>query len=115
MKTLDEARALVVTISSSWEPGMTTEQIYEAARGIWKIDPGKHNPDYVIAVANGRIRGVYEVRNWQPASAEKLGVSPDDRWEFNGSPAVDLSHVVGQESELIPGFSKYTVVQYLNC
>lgn len=62
--------------------------VYEAVRGTWVIDPKRaERAEYVLAVRQGIIIGVYKAEKWVSASSGKFrGVGEDQtgRWGFIG-------------------------------
>ncbi len=70
---------------------------YDAARYSWKINPAKaEQAEYVMAVSNGVIVGVFEAKKWLPAQksnfqeiSEEHGnwKHQDDRFGFVGRSA----------------------------
>lgn len=67
--------------------------IYEAVRYAWKINPKRaEEADYVLAVIQGLIVGVFKVDTWLPARPEYFPATNsarDGRWGFIGSDAPD--------------------------
>lgn len=65
--------------------------IYEAVRYAWKIDPKKASKaDFVLAVEQGLIIGVFIASTWLPATRNNFPGTLEDRpgrWGFVGSEA----------------------------
>jgi hypothetical protein len=62
-------------------------ELYDAVRYAWKISPVKaHNCDYVLAVRNGMIIGVFEAEEWLPATTKNFPSFPTrkGRYGFQG-------------------------------
>ena len=74
-----------------------TDEVFDAVRYAWKISPAKaRNYDYVLAVRNGLIVGVYRALEWLPATPENFpGINRDGygpregRHGFRGREAPD--------------------------
>ncbi|MGH8997004.1 MAG: hypothetical protein ACRDX8_13735 [Acidimicrobiales bacterium] len=49
---------------AGWYPGMSPEELYEAGRGCWKLGPRAEREQYVLFVAQGRVRGAMEVEGF---------------------------------------------------
>ena len=86
--------ALVIRINQLYRYGMSGREMYEATRGVWRVDPRRAGrARYAFAVFEGVVRAVYEVRGWHPAGSTVYRTrTPDDvdvpgRWEFVGHPA----------------------------
>lgn len=64
MKNMNVA---LINISQGYPQCMSLDKadqkaaICDAARGFWKIDDNKHNPDYLFAIYQQRIVGVYRI------------------------------------------------------
>jgi hypothetical protein len=67
------------------------ENIYEAVRYAWRLNPGKANKaEYVLAVERGLIVGVFVALQWleaTPANFPGTGDVRVGRWGFIGEPA----------------------------
>lgn len=66
------------TLSGTWNPSMGRDEVWEAARGWWKLNATRlQNVRYVIAIPNFVIRGIWQV---QPSDWRSQG--PRDRgWD----------------------------------
>lgn len=102
-----DLRVVAFKINQLYRNGMISARLYEITRQAWKMDPYKHNPDYVFAVANGVVRAVYRIDGWEPTDG--------NRWRFNGEldegltqryTGVDVSDEIGTATN---------PVRYLNC
>jgi hypothetical protein len=95
-------RAMLIRINSSFTAGMSPLALYEATRGIWRIDRRRaESVDLVMAVYQGIVREVYRVNGWYPAGTTRYTTRPDShfkqcdppRMEFEGVVAHDISHL----------------------
>ncbi|MBK8222840.1 MAG: hypothetical protein IPK73_17605 [Candidatus Obscuribacter sp.] len=84
-------KVLLVNIAQLYSYGMTPLALYEATRGVWKLDRARaDNVEYAFAVYRGVVREVYEVASWFPAgTTEYFGRTHDsvadlERFEFVG-------------------------------
>lgn len=81
---------IFLKISQSWRSGMDDDAVYEAARGNWVAAAIKRlTVTHAVAVAGGRIRGVYRIHSWESAPAPE-----ERRWRFVGRP--DRPDLIGQ-------------------
>ena len=90
-------RAILFNLAQTFSPGMSELALYEATRGVWKLTIGRaSNADYAMAVFDGIIREVYNIRTWHDAGdipyqtrdiSEYVGVG---RIEFSGEVATDI-------------------------
>lgn len=93
METLITEPALLIRINQMYSPGMSTQALYEATRGVWVIGERREKAQYAFAVAGGIIREVYEIHSWHPAATTPYSTRPlndvycKGRWEFLGKPA----------------------------
>ncbi len=96
--------AILIRINQAFRYSMTEIELYDYTRGFWKLNPKRaKNAKYAMAVYEGIIQEVYEIRHWYEAGTtfnvrngneyidfdEKDGL--DGRFEFIGnlaSPAI---------------------------
>lgn len=87
--------ALLIRIARLYHDQMTSDELYEAVRGVWKVGAARNNVKLVFAVANGIVREVFVVHQWHPAGTTRYvtrnmkDVQVNGRWEFTGIPASD--------------------------
>lgn len=87
--------AVLLRISQLYRAGMSDAELYEAARGFWRMGPQRLKVLYALAVYGGVVREVYEVVTWHRAGttayATRDASKPGDgkRWEFTGGIAPD--------------------------
>ncbi|MDZ7852779.1 MAG: hypothetical protein U5L98_09090 [Halomonas sp.] len=88
--------SLLIRISRSWHEGISTQALFEATRGVWKIGERREQVELVFAVASGIVREVYRVHAWHPAGTTlyhtrvPVEVAIQGRWEFTGELADEL-------------------------
>lgn len=81
---------LLIRINQMYSPGMSTQALYEATRGVWVIGERREKVQYAFAVADGVVREIYEIHTWHPAASTPYttrplhDVSHKGRWEFVG-------------------------------
>jgi hypothetical protein len=81
---------ILVRINQLYEPGMSSEALFEATRGVWKVGPRREAARHALAVFEGNVVETYVIEGWQPAGTARYSTrSPKDvqvpgRWEFRG-------------------------------
>jgi hypothetical protein len=87
-------RVVLINIARDYLPTMSAMEVYDRTRSAWKIKPGKHNPEYALAVFRGIVREVFKIAAWVPGGTTMRGVDKDGRghkrsgrWEFVGQVA----------------------------
>ena len=105
--------SLLFRIAKRYQTDMTSSELYEATRGVWKLGERRESAQYAMAVAYGRVREVYRIDAWHPAGStlyqtRTVGDEVDlqGRWEFDGEIAesevrdrylgTDVSHLFRQ-------------------
>jgi hypothetical protein len=63
-----EIPALLIRINRLYRHNMTPQELYEATRGVWKLDARCTKARYAFAVFEGLVREVYEIESWHPAA-----------------------------------------------
>ena len=84
-------------------------QLYEMARGWWKVGARRERAQWALAVSDGVVRAVYRIRGWEPARA-------GNRWGFRGhrDPEMEREYVHRDVSSYLDGDAYYTLT-YVNC
>jgi len=80
--------ALLIRINKLFRYGMTHTELYNATRGIWRVGARREDAKYAMAVFEGVIHEVYEIRAWFPAGStlsSRGDLHDSDRWEFVGA------------------------------
>lgn len=98
--------SLLIRINRHFKYGMSADELYEVTRGIWVIGKRRQNAKFAMAVYDGVIREVYEIKSWHRAGdtpyltriQSDLAKSRDKRWEFLGRVAseADRSRYIGR-------------------
>ena len=83
-------KTLLITINRLFRSDMSSQELYEATRGVWKIGPKRDEVEFAFAVYQGVVREVYQVEAWFPAGTlsyftrDASTVNVSGRWEFKG-------------------------------
>lgn len=89
-------KAILITINKLYRSNMTTQELYEATRGIWVVGQRRNKAEYAMAVYQGIVREVYRIHQWYPSGTldyHTRGSSDfgdSGRWEFSGSVAHEI-------------------------
>lgn len=115
---------LLIRINRLFHPGMSSEALYEATRGIWRLGARREGARYALAVYDGIVREAYEIESWHPAGstpyqtrdAIELAES-GDRWEFVGqlAPEPVRERYVGQSVAHYFQRGEQSPVKYVAC
>lgn len=88
---------ILIRINKLYHPRMSATEMYEATRGVWKLNPERASKArYVLAVFDGIVQEVYCVSRWQQAGKAHYktrihtNTKVPGRWEFIGSKAPEL-------------------------
>jgi hypothetical protein len=62
-------RVVFVKLADTYRKGMSADDLYESARGVWNLSVEKaQDYAYVLALWEGLVVEVYHVTRWQPAN-----------------------------------------------
>jgi hypothetical protein len=92
---LDDTPLIMFRIPRLWRRGMAADDLYEATRGWWRVDPGRAaKARYALSVSNGIVRAVYRPERWRRREFGEPGWTPSEaarpRFGFEGEPATDV-------------------------
>lgn len=84
--------SILIRINQKFKFDMPEQALYEATRGIWKLNgPRRARTRLAFAVYQGIVREVYEISQWHPAGTTDYETRDDvddpDRFEFTGGVA----------------------------
>jgi len=108
-------RAVLIRISRLYRPTMTRDQLYEATRKWWVVNPDR-DPDYALSVFGGVVKAVYRIDDWeQPSLPERVG-RLERRWAFRGvvDPEMEQRYVGSDVTDYFPRGAA-NPVRYVNC
>ncbi|MEL6580167.1 MAG: hypothetical protein AAFQ14_10460 [Cyanobacteria bacterium J06621_12] len=87
----DDDRVLMIRINKRYHEGISKQELYEATRGIWKVNQFRiRNVDYAFSLFKGIIKEVYKVNQWHKAGTleylhtDTSSFINSERWEFAG-------------------------------
>jgi hypothetical protein len=91
-----EHEAILIVTNRLYRSDMTDKELYEATRGTWKIALKRHKLVLAMAVYQGIVREVYQIRGWLPActltyeTRDSRTLKKAGRYEFEGNVAHDV-------------------------
>ncbi|MGU9951812.1 MAG: hypothetical protein ACNYPH_05855 [Gammaproteobacteria bacterium WSBS_2016_MAG_OTU1] len=105
LKMQDYRDVLLFRINKSYKKGLTARGLYEATCGTWRISVSNANSiKYAVAIVDGAIRQVYEVKSWRIAGTIIYKTRPyldkvdPTRKEFIGNIAKgDVRKLIGRK------------------
>jgi uncharacterized protein len=113
---------LLIRIRRLFRPDMTWDEIYEATRGVWRIGVRRERAKYALAVFDGIVREVFEIKQWHPAGTTTYPTRNSSqfdpaRWEFTGSEAPPEVHAryLGRSVSKYLSPKMQTPFKYVNC
>lgn len=114
--------AITININKTYPLVKNEGELYDYTRGIWRVDRARaEKAEIALAVYNGEIIEVFEIRSWHPACSTEyksnrdfLGTDPEGRSEFIGRVASGFVRhkYVGKRVE---GRSYGSPIRYFNC
>lgn len=111
--------AILIRPSRLWYRGMPESELFEATAGWWRVGPRRNGARYAFAVANGVIRGAWEIHGWRPRQKGDRGWQDDPpgkpRWGFEGSAATQLEDYLGRSVARYWKPGAQTPFTYVNC
>lgn len=117
--------ALLIRINQLFRHNMSPVELYEATRGVWRIGPRKHVPEYALAVFEGVVREVYSIDSWHGANTTPYETRNEElaerdvtgRSEFLGSVAPeDIRRLyLGRSVKSYFRKGQQSPVTYVNC
>ncbi len=118
-ETIVKHRTLLITINKMYRSDMTSDELYEATRGVWVVGPRRENAQYAMAVYQGIVREVYRIHKWYPAGTLEYKYRDQQemkankgRWEFDGEIAYDIRD---QYVNFSVGKGGQNPIRYVNC
>ena len=76
--------AILINIASQYRFGMSSEELYEATRGTWRVNPARvKGAEFALSVFKGVVREVYKIDEWKFAGI----IKGRNRYDFTGKVA----------------------------
>jgi uncharacterized protein len=111
---------LVVNINRTFRFEMPAMELYDATRSAWVIGDRKEMARFALAVYQGTVQEVYEIKGWYPNNSTMNSRKPEDspineeRWEFVGriaSPDIRRRYLYKDVSDYVGGQNP---IRYVN-
>ena len=113
---------MLIRINKLYRSNMSTHELYEATRGIWKLGLRRYKAQYAMAVYQGIVREVYRIDRWIPAGYSEYTtrkpetVKKRGRWEFQGEVEKELSaHYVGKSVRKYLRAPSQNPIRFIGC
>jgi len=112
---------LLININRTFRYGMPKIELYDATRSAWVVGDKRDRAKYALAVYQGMVQEVYEIKGWYPNNSTMNSRKPEEpnvdneRWEFVGriaEPLVRSRYLYKDVSEHVGGQNP---IRYLNC
>lgn len=88
--------ALIIRINQFYKKGMSSQELYDSTRGVWRVGARREKVNIVLSVYGGEVKEIYEVYSWHKAGDTPYNKNRDpktiyikNRWEFLGAEAKD--------------------------
>jgi uncharacterized protein len=88
-------KVCLIRIRQRFRYGMTPQELYDSTRGIWRINPSRHDPTFAIPIYDGVVQEVYRIAQWFKAGSTYFSTRPEmedrlrgidaERYEFVGA------------------------------
>jgi hypothetical protein len=117
-------KVILINISRLYRYGMTPMELYDATRGVWKIAPIRHSPDFAFSVYGGIVREAYSIAAWVPADSTMTGrdflekeYDLSERYEFVGKVAPEpiRRKYLGKSVRTYFAPGSQNPIKYVNC
>lgn len=84
---------IIVRINRRYRSTMSTTELYDVTRGVWRIGPRRSRASFALAVFKGEVKEVFSIESWHKAGSTIYrtrtpeSVMRPGRWEFVGTVA----------------------------
>lgn len=121
-----EENVILIRPTRLYYKGISSKELYEITRGIWKLADRREKADYVFAVIEMKIVATYRVHTWHGAMETEYSIRKDlyalnqeeirNRFEFLGEVDPDLqTKYVGKHIGDYFSRGNANPVMYVNC
>lgn len=115
--------AILITITQLYRSDMSAVELYEATRGVWKLDHWRAQAaELALAVVHGVVKEVYRPQRWVKAGTleyetrDAAELREPGRWEFEGdvAEAEARGRYVGRSVRATLGRGRQNPIRYVN-
>jgi len=112
---------MIININQSFRFGMAAIELYDATRSAWVVGERKDKARYGLAVYQGIIQEVYEIKGWFKANSTYNSRKPEqiavleERWEFVGRIAEDDIRTKYRYKDVSKYMGMQNPIRYINC
>jgi hypothetical protein len=87
MKNLQiDEPAILIRINKTFNEKMSSQSLYDYTRGRWKLSEKRaKKAQFGLAVYDGLIQEVYEIKDWHKAGTTESTRRPNDRPDLNST------------------------------
>lgn len=121
--TIDEDKVILISVGRTYNSRMSEEELYEYARGVWKVHENSHKAQFALIVFQRIVREVYKILKWYKAGTltykyrDLSEIMIPNRFEFEGEKAEESirSKYIGKSvGKYYPPRSQ-NPIKYVNC
>jgi len=106
---------LLIKINRLYKLGMSTQEVYEVVRWCWRLDIDRaQRAHYVLAVANGIVRGVFAEASFHPVTPEIARNTGDIGRVYFDAEVVGESPYLWRSTEEFGKRGQASPIRYLN-
>lgn len=86
----NDDKVILISIGKSYSKDMPEDELYEYSRGVWRVNPERHDAEFALIVFHRIIRQVYKISKWYEAGTleykyrDSSSIDRPGRWEFEG-------------------------------
>lgn len=106
---------ILISVSKTYEPNISSEKLYEITRGDWVIGERRNKATYAFSVYKGIVQEVYRIHNWFPVTTTVKEQKIHKRWRFEGEVSKEMQHYVGSSVERYRKAGEQNPIKYINC
>ena len=78
--------SILIRVNKTFDQKMSSQSLYDYTRGRWRVNPKRAKyAKYGIAVYDGIIREVYQIKDWYNAGTTESSRKPNDRPDLNST------------------------------
>lgn len=107
--------AIFIRLTKHNPSSLNPAQLQQLASYCWRVSVRRKKAKYAIAVHQGIILQVYEIKTWQQITNNNILPQDKGRWYFDGIVATDKQHYIGQSVKHYFKPHSSNPITYVNC